>query len=255
MIPKIIPPLTDCNVLVTRPEGQAQSLCEEITRLGGRAFTFPTIAIEPITAAPAEACDLVVFVSVNAVAHGKHLLNRTEAMRVAAIGRATAAALREAEIRVDFVPESGFTSESLLAHPDLHLQAGMRALIVRGEGGRELLKQSFEAAGLNVQLLEVYRRTRPALSDQVRDAHELLWHSEGIDVVTLTSVATLDHLFQMVTERGRVLVRQMDAVVASPRLAEAARAAGMTRDILIASGADDASLIGALAQWRMRARG
>ena len=255
MIPKIIPPLTDCHVLVTRPEGQAQNLCEEITRRGGRAFAFPTIAIEPLAPAPAGPCDLAVFVSVNAVAHGKHLLTRTETMRVAAIGRATAAALREAEIRVDYVPESGFTTESLLAHPELHLEAGMRALIVRGEGGRELLKQSFEAAGLNVELLEVYRRTRPILSDQARDAHEMLWTSEGVDVITLTSVATLDHLLEMVTERGRDIVRHMDAVVASPRIAEAARAAGMTKQILIAPGADDASLIGTLARWRTRARG
>lgn len=254
MIPKIIPPLTDCNVLVTRPEGQAHSLCEEITRLGGRAFAFPTIAIEPLAAAPSGPCDLAVFVSVNAVAHGKHLLTRTETMRVAAIGRATAAALREAEIRVDYVPDSGFTTESLLAHPGLHLEPGMRALIVRGEGGRELLKQSFEAAGLNVELLEVYRRTRPVLSDRARDAHEALWISESADIVTLTSVATLDHLLDMLTDRGRDFVRHLDAVVASPRIAEAARAAGMTGEILVAPGADDASLIGALAQWRTRAR-
>lgn len=254
MIPKVIPPLTDCNVLVTRPQEQGRSLCEEITRLGGRAFAFPAIAIEPITAAPAEACDLVVFVSVNAVAHGKHLLPSTSKMRVAAIGRATAAALRAAEIRVDYVPESGFTTESLLAHPELQLQTGMRALIVRGEGGRELLKQSFEAAGMTVQLLEVYRRTRPTLTEQVRNAHETLWAAEGVDVVTLTSVATLDHLLEMLTERGRDLVRQMDAVVASTRIAEAARAAGIAGEILIAPGADDASLVGALAQWRTRAR-
>jgi uroporphyrinogen-III synthase len=254
MIPKIVPPLMDYTVLVTRPQAQGQSLCDEIVRLGGRAFAFPTIAIEPLTAAAAEDCDLAVFVSVNAVAHGKHLLPSTSGMRIAAIGRATAAALREAEQRVDYVPESGFTSESLLAHPELQLNAGMRALIVRGQGGRELLKQSFEAAGLSVQLLEVYRRTRPILSEEARDAHEAQWAAEGIDAVTLTSVATLDHLFEMLTERGRDLVRRMDAVVASPRIAEAARAAGITGEILIAPGADDSSLVGVLAQWRTRAR-
>jgi uroporphyrinogen-III synthase len=254
MIPKIVPPLTDCNVLVTRPAEQARSLCDEIARLGGRAFAFPTIAIEPLTAMPADDCDLAVFVSVNAVAHGRHLLPSTSTMRIAAIGRATAAALREAELRVDYVPESGFTSESLLAHPELQLAPGMRALIVRGEGGRELLRQSFEAAGLSVQLREVYRRTRPTIADSARDAYEAQWATEVVDAVTLTSVATLDHLFEMLTERGRDLVRRMDAIVASPRIADAARAAGIQGELLIAPGADDASLLGALAQWRIRAR-
>lgn len=254
MIPKVIPPLTDCSVLVTRPAEQAQSLCGEIERLGGRAHPFPTIAIEPLTAPPADDCDLAVFVSVNAVAHGRHLLPNKDTLRVAAIGRATAAALRAAEVRVDYVPESGFTSESLLAHPELQLSPGMRALIVRGEGGRELLKQTFEAAGLSVQLREVYRRTRPTIADEARDAYETQWEHEPIDVVTLTSVATLEHLFEMLTERGRALVRRMHAVVASPRIAEAARAAGIQGEVLIAPGADDASLLGTLAQWRMRAR-
>lgn len=254
MIPKVIPPLIDCSVLVTRPAEQAHSLCAEIERLGGRAQSFPTIAIEPLTAAPADECDLAVFVSVNAVAHGKHLLSSTSTPRIAAIGRATAAALRAAEMRVDYVPESGFTSESLLAHPELQLSPGMRALIVRGEGGRELLRQSFEAAGLSVQLREVYRRTRPTLSDQARDAYEAQWTTDPLDAVTLTSVATLEHLFEMLTERGRDLVRRMDAVVASPRIAEAAHAAGIRGEILIAPGADDAALLGALALRRMRAR-
>jgi len=66
MIPKIVPPLIGLGVLVTRPAGQAQTLYAEIERLGGTAHKFPTIAIEPLAAAAAAPCDLVVFASVNA---------------------------------------------------------------------------------------------------------------------------------------------------------------------------------------------
>ncbi len=102
---------------MTRPEQQAASLCAEIERLGGNAIRFPTIAIEPVTAPVAEECDLAVFTSINAVAHGSHLVPFNSNVRVAAIGRATAHALNEAKVKVDYVPEAGFTSEDLLVHP------------------------------------------------------------------------------------------------------------------------------------------
>ena len=254
MIPKVIPPLTGCTILVTRPEQQAASLCAEIERLGGSAVRFPTIAIEPVVALAAQECDLAVFTSINAVAHGSHLIPLNSNARVAAIGRATAQALTEAKIKVDYVPEAGFTSEALLDHPELQLTPGMRALIVKGQGGRELLQQSFEASGLSVQIREVYRRVRPALDPSLRDAYETEWAANGIDVVALTSVATLENLLEMLTERGQQLVRSMDAIVASSRIAEAAVSAGIQGEIIIAPGADDASLIGALARTRTRAR-
>jgi uroporphyrinogen-III synthase len=254
VIPKVIPPLTGCTILVTRPEQQAASLCAEIERLGGSAVRFPTIAIEPVAALAADECDLAVFTSINAVAHGSHLLPATGSSRVAAIGRATAQALNEAKIKVDYVPQAGFTSEALLAHPELKLTPGMRALIVKGEGGRELLQQSFESSGLSVQIREVYRRVRPVLEASIRDAYEIEWAANGVDAVALTSVATLEHLWEMLTERGRQLVRAMDAVVASPRIAEAALAAGIQGEVIIAAGADDASMLGALARLRTRAR-
>ena len=254
MIPKVIPPLTGCTILVTRPEQQAASLCAEIERLGGSAIRFPTIAIEPVAALAAEECDVAVFTSINAVAHGSHLVPFNSNLRVAAIGRATAHALTEAKIKVDYVPEAGFTSETLLAHPELKLTPGMRVLIVKGQGGRELLQQSFESSGLSVQIREVYRRVRPVLDASVRDAYESEWAASGVDAVALTSVATLEHLLEMLTERGQQLVRSMDAVVASSRIAEAALAAGIQGEIIIAPGADDASMLGALERTRTRAR-
>ncbi len=254
MIPKVIPPLSGATILVTRPAQQGESLCSLIEHFGGTAIRFPTIAIEPISISTADTCDLAVFVSVNAVAHGRQLVAPDGSVRIAAIGKATAAALREAQLRVDYVPEAGFTSEALLAHPELKLIPGMRALIIKGEGGRGLLEQTFESHGLTVQTCEVYRRVRPPLDEALRDALENRWAETGLDVVTLTSVATLDHLMDMLSERGRDLVQSADAVVVSERVREAAAAAGIRGEIIVAAAADDASIVGALARWRTRAR-
>jgi uroporphyrinogen-III synthase len=257
VIPKVVPPLTDLTVLVTRPAAQCAVLCEEIVRQGGTAIPFPAVEIEPIavqtTVASAD-YDLVVFVSVNAVEHGARQVSKGPGTRIAAIGRATAAALAAAELTADIVPEAGFTSEALLAHPQLQLTDGARVLIVRGAGGRELLKETFIAQGMSVETREVYRRLRPQV-DAGRIAEiEARWSDEGIDVVTATSMETLENLQAMLTERGRQLLSSTALLVPSRRIVAAAVSAGLRGEAIVAAGADDASMIGALAHWRMRAR-
>jgi uroporphyrinogen-III synthase len=254
VIPKVMPPLAELTVLVTRPASQAASLCEQIVQRGGTAIAFPTVEIEALASTAASGHDLVIFVSVNAVAHGVHLVEKGSTTRVAAIGKATAAALAQTSLRADIVPEAGFDSEALLAHPDLTLASGARVLIVRGAGGRELLQETLAARGLMVETREVYRRVRPVVDDAVRNALEERWANDGIDVVTATSIETLHNLHEMLSERGRQLLREATLLVASRRIAEAAAASGMNDAVIVANGADDASMIGALARWRTRAR-
>ena len=258
MIPKVVPPLTDLTVLVTRPAAQCAVLCAEIARHGGSAIPFPAVEIEPLavqaTVTTAD-YDLVVFVSVNAVEHGARQVTRGARTRIAAIGRATAAALAAAELTADIVPEAGFTSEALLAHPELQLTSGARILIVHGEGGRELLKDTFVAQGMSVETREVYRRVRPNVDAAKVAEVEARWADEGIDVVTATSIETLQNLQAMLTERGRQLLSSTALLVPSRRIVAAAVSAGLRGEAIVAAGADHASMIGALAQWRMRARG
>jgi uroporphyrinogen-III synthase len=254
VIPRIVPPLTDVTALVTRPAQQAETLCSEIVRLGGVAIAFPCISIEPLDAPEAAEHDLVVFVSVNAVAHGVRLVRKGPGTRIAAIGKATAAALASLQMPADVVPEHGFDSEALLAHPKLALARGARVLIVHGAGGRELLQQTFIARGLTVETREVYRRVRPVVDERQCAEIEARWADEGIDVVTLTSIETLHNLTAMLSERGRRLLASTPLLVASRRIGQAAAEAGLSGEVIVASGADDASMIGALALWRTRAR-
>jgi uroporphyrinogen-III synthase len=100
----------------------------------------------------------------------------------------------------------------------------------------------------------VYRRIRPAIDASIRDALEQRWLDEGIDVVTATSIETLHNLIAMLSERGRESLRDTVLLVASRRIGEAAREAGLNGPVIVAKGADDVSMIGALAYWRTRAR-
>jgi uroporphyrinogen-III synthase len=259
VIPKIVPPLTGLTVLVTRPAAQCAPLCEEIERQGGSAIAFPAVEIEPVavqTTVTTGDYDLVVFVSVNAFEHGARQVTKSTRTRIAAIGRATAAALAAAELAADIVPEAGFTSEALLAHPQLQLTGGGRVLIVRGEGGRELLRDTFMEHGMSVETREVYRRVRPHVDAAKVAEVEARWSDEDqtIDVVTATSIETLQNLQALLTERGRQLLSGTALLVPSRRIVAAAVGAGLRGEAIVAAGADDASMIGALAQWRMRAR-
>lgn len=255
MIPAIIPPLTSLTVLVTRPAPQAETLAGRIRELGGAAQVLPAIDIQPVGAAVAATrYQLVIFVSVNAVEHGAGLIRKTAEMRIAAIGKTTANALAARDLPADIVPESGFDSESLLSHPDLILPAGSSILIVRGNGGRELMRETFTARGFSVDLLDVYERVLPTLDAARRHEIESLWQDGGIDLVTATSVATLRNLSELLTERGRQLLEITPLLVASRRIGAAATAMGLRGECVVAAAADDDSMLGAMAAWHTRAR-
>jgi len=254
MIPAVVPPLTGLSVLVTRPAPQAEVLANQIRDLGGEAHVLPAIDIKPLVASLSGTYELVIFVSVNAVEHGARLIVRTEQMRIAAIGRATAAALAAASLPADIIPEQGATSETLLAHPQLTLTPGGRVLIVRGRGGRDVLQQTFLSRGFAVEMLEVYERVAPPADEPRRNEIEQLWSTGGFDAVTATSVETLQNLQSMLTEQGRMLLGVTPLVVASPRIRDAAIRMGLGGECIIAAGADDQAISGALCQWHARAK-
>jgi uroporphyrinogen-III synthase len=257
MIPFVVPPLRGASILVTRPAAQATSLLQQIQRLGGEAIAFPAIAIEPIRTSVVTACDLIVFVSTNAVEHGSHLIPAGTATRVAAIGKATAAALSAINVHVDFVPAADSNSEALLAHPELASTSCSRVVIVRGVGGvsgRTLLQESFAGLGAQVEVLEVYRRICPSVDPATLAAIESRWAAGEIDVVTVTSVETLTNLFAQLGDAGATHLRRTPLLVASPRIRDAALAMACRGDIVLANGADDESLLGALCYWHTRNR-
>lgn len=254
MIPAVIPPLTSLTVLVTRPAAQAAVLAANIRELGGEAIVQPAMEIRPVAASAVTGHQLVIFVSVNAVEHGARYIEKTATMRIAAIGKATAAALAAIDMPADIVPDAGFDSEALLAHPDLVLPPDARILIVRGSGGRELMRETFAARGCAVEILDVYERVVPPLDEQQRAELEATWAAGAIDIATITSVETLRNLFALLTEQGRELLKDTPLVVASRRIAHAAAEMGVRAECVVAAAADDQSMIGALAQWHARAR-
>lgn len=250
--------LTGVGVLVTRPEHQAQHLCRLIESEGGSAILYPALEIHPVEDRPAvraavgpvDRYHMVVFVSANAVRFGGDLVGQRRDLKIAAIGRATAHALNAAGHRVSVVPTVGSDSEALLAATGLQHMAGQRVLIVRGQGGRELLGETLAARGAEVVYAEVYRR-EPAHPAQDAQLHlEDLWRHGGINVYTATSGDLLEALVGIVTPRCRELMDSTTLVTGAPRVAERAARLGLGSPIVLAGGPDDEALVAAVVAWR-----
>jgi uroporphyrinogen-III synthase len=254
VIPLVIPPLSGLRVLVTRPAVPAAKLAASIEALRGEAIVFPSIAVEPLEPAPPEEHALVIFVSAHAVEFGAKLVRKSVGTRIAAIGKATAAALAAVDLPPDIVPEHESTSESLLAHPALKVADGKGVLIVKGTGGRETLREAFAARGIAVTTCEVYRRIKPTIAADQVAALESRWTEHGIDVVTATSVETYMNLLELLTPRGRELLNRSTLLAPTQRIIDAARGAGWKGDELISGGADDLSIVRTLSRWHARAR-
>ncbi|HYW04159.1 MAG TPA: uroporphyrinogen-III synthase [Gammaproteobacteria bacterium] len=252
-------PLAGLTVMVTRPARQAGGLCRAIEAAGGRALSLPGVEIaaprDPADArrhlASAGEYDWLIFVSRNAVSEAAPLLGTPLAElapRVAAVGRGTAAALERVGCEPAVRPAAGGGSEALLEHPALRSVRGRAVLIVRGEGGRELLARTLAARGARVDYAEVYRRRRPRAS---RQRLETLLAGGMPQVVTATSAAILENLVAMFPAgslRESLLAAQL--VVVSERMIKMARTLGFRRPPLLADAPSDDALVAAIVRWR-----
>ena len=249
--------LTGTGVLVTRPRTQATELADAIERQGGQAFCFPVIEIvardpHEIDDDVAEQAspDIVIFISRNAVEHG---IRYTAGALIAAIGPATADAVRAAGRVVDIQPSSGYDSEHLLTEAPLQDVAGKHVRIIRGSQGREVLANELRERGATVDYLSVYERRLPAVDPDTLAELERRWRQGGINVITIMSVQSLANLARilpdwcaaqvastpLVTPSGRVLKETLDRYPASrPVLAAGPGADDMVQAIIALHSTD-----------------
>jgi len=247
-------PLQACSVVLTRPVRQSERLARLIREAGGEPILFPALAIEPpLDTAPVKTLlarvvefDIVVFISPNAVEQAFHLAEQPlpAGPQIAAIGEGTGSALRERGVADVLTPKGAGDTEALLAQPQLSQLSGARVLIVRGEGGRELLAEQLRARGAQVTYAECYRRTRPpAHATQLLDR----WDRGEVHAVSAMSGETLNNFWHIVGERGQALFRCTPLFVPHANIAERAARLGLTEVAITPPGED--GLLRGLGAW------
>lgn len=244
--------LDGITVVVTRPAAQAERFIDLVRAAGGRCIAYPTLRIERLELdagtlglVRARPWDWAVFTSANAVEFGLGQLPTPLARRHAAIGRATARALAGRGVTVAARPDNA-SSEGLLELPEFADLAACRLLLVKGSGGRELLRDSARARGAEVLELEVYRRSvaRPTPSAVAR-LHAALSSDDPL-VIAATSVETLESLLEQVAATDGPALRSRTLLVPGARVAAAAAGRGWQGAIIEAGGAEDEIMLTAL---------
>ncbi len=205
-------PLLGKGIVVTRAREQASGLAARLTELGADVVQFPTIEIRPLddyseldatvaAIAGGEACHWLIFTSVNGVRFFWQRLRRagrdTRALggiSVAAIGPATADALRERGVEPDFVPER-YVAEGVVEGLLERGVRGKRVLLPRAREAREILPGELRKAGALVDVIPVYKPVPAAARRE--DVLERL--AEGrIHCVTFGSSSTVENFLSLI---------------------------------------------------------
>lgn len=248
-------------VLVTRPAGEASdSLCAAVTALGYEAVSQPLLELHGLPeVSPAQRqilLDLdryqhVIFISTNAVRFGlAQIENYWPQLPVGlnwyAIGGATRALLERFGIAA--ITADKMTSEALLATAQLQNVRGQRVLIVKGEGGREVLQQELARRDASVDVLACYRRQRTQLpAGKLADSIV----QKRIGTVLISSGEGLANFEVLLRPAETTKFRHLSIIVPSDRVARMARVAGFDQ-VVTAENASDAAMLRALEERQLK---
>ena len=249
--------MTDWRVLLTRPAEESATLAATLSEAGIYSSSLPLLDIEPLPITPERQAVLrdlgrycaVIVVSKPAARLALQQLDQAwPHLRWFSVGAATAQVLADRGLDVHY-PQTGDDSEALLQLPALReaiARPDARVLILRGEGGRELLAERLREQGASVDYLELYRRFLPAYDSGVLTQRIQL---ERLNGLVVSSGQGFLHLHALAGPDWPE-VAQLPLFVPSPRVYEMARAAGAEK-VVDCRGASAAALLVALGSFAL----
>ncbi len=229
-------PLFGQRIVVTRPQQEAGRSAESLENLGAEVLLAPAVLVRAISdPAPLDAAidrlssyQWLVFTSANGV---RYFVERLTArgrdlralghLKLAAIGTATADALKAIHLNADLVPAT-FRSEALAAALS-DRAAGSRILLARADRGRSVLRDELQQLA-DVDQVAVYHNVdAAALPDSVMERMS----AGTIDWITLTSPAITARLHELLPQEARGRIgREIRLASLSPVTTEAVRSVG-----------------------------
>ena len=224
------------RIVITRPEGEAVRLAQRLEALGAVPVVAPAIEIEFTDPPELDAAlqrirsyDWVIFTSRNGVTAVYRRTAAIEGPKIAAIGPATAQALRAHGVEPDLMPEE-YVAEAVLEA--LGNVGGLRILLPRAEMAREVLPEGLESRGAAVDVIAAYRTRRaPVSAERVAAA----------DAITFTSSSTVRGFLETASVPAGAKV-----ICIGPITAATARDLGLHVDLVADEYTED-GLIAALA--------
>lgn len=202
-------PLFGKRIAVTRTRKQAGALTAGLRSLGADVFELPTIRIEPPRdlrafaelVQDAHSYDWLVFTSPNGVDAFFEMFfklytdsREIGGVRIAAIGPATSARIREFHLHVDLQPAE-FVAEAVVeAFQKEGSVENQRILLVRAEQARDVLPKKLTQLGAIVDEAIAYR-TVPETEDA--SGGRARFEEQGADLITFTSSSTVENFMAL----------------------------------------------------------
>jgi uroporphyrinogen-III synthase len=250
-------PLQGQRIGVTRPAAQAGALARMIAAQGGAALLLPLLEIappddpQPLRQAIARLGDYAcaIFISPNAVTFSLSQILAAgpwpSGLQAAAIGPGSAAQLTSAGLVNVVSPADRFDSEALLELPVFQAGAvsGTRILILRGNGGRELLAETLRQRGAKVDAVTCYHRSAPVDAAPIVS----LLCNRQLDALTISSSEGLRNLLALLDTDAFEHLRNLPLFVPHQRIAQVAAQCGLRRVMLTAPA--DAGIIESLCAY------
>jgi uroporphyrinogen III methyltransferase / synthase len=235
-------PLFGQRIVVTRTREQASQLSKQLSDLGAEVLEIPTIKLVPPTEDRRQ--DLIdallelnsynwlVFTSPNGVTAFFDLffkrfqdLRDIGGARIAAIGPATAAKLKELHLQVDLMPDEAIASKIATAFDKFETVENLKICLLRAEVANPDLPKALEELGAIVDDIAVYK-TVAETQDLNGAAAKLA--DKGMDWITFTSASTVEH-FHARFDLPKLLKEfpQAKLVSIGPETSKAIRALGL----------------------------
>ena len=243
------------SILITRPDPAGKALTQRLIDAGKIAFQAPLIEIiagRELSLLDAKlkslrAGDCVFLLSKNAVSYANWQLNQLQqswpdTLSYYGIGKSTAKDFQHLSSFPICYPEQGETSEDLLELPALHQVKNKRILLLRGNGGRDLLSTTLRQRGAIVDTCECYQRL---FIHYPPEAFALQWEKAQVDTLVVTSGEMLQQLFDLVAEPKKAWLLNCHLLVVSERLATIAKTLGW-ETVTVAESANNDALFRAL---------
>ncbi len=233
-------PLFGRRIVVTRRPAQAGSFATRLTQLGADVLEVPTIKItgpqEKMAIVDAlleiNSYDWLIFTSANGVTAFFDLFFRRfqdlrdlGGARIAAVGPATAAKLRELHLQVDLMPEEFVGKKIVAAFKKFQDIGNVKMCLLRAEVANKDLPNALMEEGAIVDDVATYR-TVAETEDRTGAAARLL--QEGADWVTFTSGSTVEH-FHTRFDLPKLLIQfpRMKIISIGPETSKAITALGL----------------------------
>jgi uroporphyrinogen III methyltransferase/synthase len=239
-------PLFGSRVLVPRQKSQAKGFARALLARGAEPVIVEVTHLVPVDPAPllealarASTWRWIAFTSVNTVERVCDALlddggdvRGLAGCRLAAVGGATATALRRRGLRPELVPErqdgAGVASAMVAADPDL---PGAAVLLPRAVDGREELAAALVAAGARPTVVPVYRSV-PASPAELAGLCARLRH-RSLDILTFFSPSQVEVVLTALGEDGPAVLGAARLVAAiGATTAEALRRHGVRVDLV-----------------------